>query len=256
MEVGVFYGRSKSKTNPLTRKHILKTRSGFEVIDLQGTIRHLKVAAEVLKKVMADKGLVLFVGTGPAAKSVIRGVAERLESPFITERWLGGTLTNFKTIKSRIDYFKKLEDDKESGEIEKYTKKEQLKISKELVKLNRLFGGIKTLDKMPALIFIADTVDNKYAALEAKQKGIPIIALLNTDADPRLVDYPIPANNKNRESIKLIMEYLEEAAKEGMAEALLKKTEASSESNEKTGETKKDASTKKVEDKIPTKDTK
>ena len=225
MEAGVFYGRSKSKTNPLTRKYILTTRSGVEVINLQSAIKHLKEAAEVLKKVMADKGLVLFVGTSPAAKSVIRGVAERLESPFVTERWLGGTLTNFKTIKDRIDYFKKLKDDKETGELEKYTKKEQLKMSKELAKLDKLFGGIERLDKMPALLFIADLVKNEYAAREAKQKGIPIIAFLNTDADPKLVDHPIPANDKNRESIKLLMKYLEEAANEGKMQAAMKKEE-------------------------------
>lgn len=228
MEAGVFYGRSKSKTNPLTREYILTTRSGFEVINLQGAIKHLKDAAEVLKKVMADKGLVLFVGTSPAAKSVIRGVAERLESPFVTERWLGGTLTNFKTIKSRIDYFKKLKDDKETGELKKYTKKEQLKMSKELAKLDKLFGGIESLDKMPSLLFIADLVKNEYAAREAKQKGIPIIAFLNTDADPKLVDHPIPANDKSRESIKLLMKYLEEAANEGKMQAATKKEEAPS----------------------------
>ena len=222
MEVGVFYGRSKSKTNPLTKKYILTTRSGFEVINLQSAITHLKEAAEVLKKVFADKGLVLFVGTSPAAKSIIRGVAERLESPFVTERWLGGTLTNFKTITSRINYFTKLKEDKETGKLAKYTKKEQLQKSKELAKLDKLFGGIESLDRMPSILFIADLVKNEYAAREAKQKGIPIIAFLNTDADPKLVDHPIPANDKNPKSIKLLMEFLEEAANEGKAQAAIK----------------------------------
>ena len=177
---------------------------------------------------MIDKGLILFVGTSPAAKSVLRGVAERLESPFVTERWLGGTLTNFKTITSRINYFKKLKDDEETGELEKYTKKEQLKMNKELAKLEKLFGGIENLDRMPSLLFIADLVKNEYAAREAKQKGIPIVAFLNTDADPKLVDYPIPANDRNAKSIKLLMEYLEKAANEGKVQAAMKKEEVPS----------------------------
>jgi len=232
MEVGVFYGRSKSKTNPLSRKYILTTRSGFEVIDIQGAISHLKDASEVLKKAVTDGGLVLFVGTSPAAKRIIKDVAVRLEFPYVTERWLGGTLTNFKTITDRINYFKKLKDDKSSGRLDKYTKKERLKIDKELAKLDKLFGGIENLDKLPSLMFIADLSENEYAAREAKQKGVPIIALLNTDANPNLVDHPIPANDRNPKSIALLMEYLEQAADEGKQQAILNKESSSAKASE------------------------
>ena len=133
--------------------------------------------------------------------------------------------TNFKTITDRINYFKKLKEDKVAGKLEKYTKKERLDIDKELVKLDRLFGGIETLNKLPAMMFIADLTENQYAALEAKQKGIPVVALLNTDADPKLADHIIPANDRNPKSIELIMNYLEEQANEGKKQALLKKEE-------------------------------
>jgi len=225
MEAGVFYGRSKSKTNPLLKKFILTTRSGFEVIDLQKAIEHLKRAGDVLKNVIANNGVILFVGTSPACKNIIKETAEKLESPYVTERWLGGTLTNFKTISARISYFKKLKEDKSAGRLIKYTKKEQLEKDKELLKLERLFGGIETLDKLPSMIFIADLSQNQYAAKEAKQKKIPVIGFLNTDTDPTLVDYPIPGNDRSSASVVLLMKFLEEAALEGKKEALLKKEE-------------------------------
>jgi len=225
MEAGVFYGRSKSKTNPLTKEFIVTTRSGFEVIDLQKAIEYLKRASEVLKNVFAGKGTVLFVGTSPAAKNVIKEIAERLESPYVTERWLGGTLTNFKTITDRINYFKKLKEDKAKGKLEKYTKKEQLDMAKELNKLEKFFGGIEFLDKLPSMIFIADLSENEYAAREAKQKSIPIMGFLNTDTNPNLVDHPIPGNDRNATSIGLLMKYLVEAAEEGKKQAFLTKVE-------------------------------
>jgi len=225
MQAGVFYGQSKSKTNPLTKDFILTTRSGFEVIDLQKAIEYLKRAAEVLKNTFSNKGTVLFVGTSPAAKNTVKEVAKRLDSPYVSERWLGGTLTNFKTITERINYFKKLKEDKKSGKLEKYTKKEQLDKAKELAKLEKLFGGIESLDKLPSMVFIADLSENEYAAREAKQKGIPVIGFMNTDTDPTLIDYPIPANDRNTASVELLMKYLEEAAEQGKKQALLKKEE-------------------------------
>jgi len=227
MEAGVFYGRSKSSTNPLTREYLLTPRSGFEVINLQKAIKRLKSAAEILKNTLANGGVVLFVGTSPAVKNVIKEIAERLELPYVTERWMGGTLTNFKTITDRINYFKKLKDDKARGRLEKYTKKEQLEMDKELAKLERFFGGIETLDKLPSMIFIADLSKNEYAAREARQKGIPVMAFLNTDTNPNLVDHPIPGNDRSMSSVRLLMEFLAETAAEGKKEALLRKDETS-----------------------------
>lgn len=225
MNAGVFYGRSKSRTNPLTKKYILTTRSGFEVIDMQKAIVHLKKAGEILKKKIAEGGTVLLVGTSPAVKKPVKNIAERLGLLYVTERWLGGTLTNFKTITKRISYFKKLKSDKASGSLDKYTKKERLKIDKELVKLEKLFGGIEELNDLPSLMFIADIKKNEFAAKEARQKNIPVIAFLNTDANPKLIDYPIPANDRNPKSVELLMEYLANEAEEGKRLALIRKDE-------------------------------
>lgn len=208
MEAGVFYGRSKSKTNPLMKRYILMTRSGFEVINLESTILELRRVAGVLKEKMSGGATILFVGTSPAVKKKVYEVARELGMPYVTERWLGGTLTNYETIAKRIAHFARLKDDKEKGKLEKYTKKEQLKIDRELSKLTRLFSGIEGLTGLPDVLFIADITENEHAAREAKQVGIPVVAILNTDANPALVDYGIPANDRSQESVALIMEYL------------------------------------------------
>ncbi len=217
MESGVFRGRSKSKTNPLMKKYIVSTRSGYEIIDLQKTIESLKKAAEAMQRVIRERKTILMVGTGPAAKSIVKETAKRLDIQYVTERWLGGTLTNFDTISKRIKHFKKLRDDKEAGKLDRYTKKEQLDKTKELAKLRKFFEGIEGLNQLPAMVFLADLSGGKYAAKEAKIKGIPVVAILNTDADISLVDYPIPANDMGIDSIRLIMEYIEKAIVEARA---------------------------------------
>ena len=212
IEVGVFYGRSKARTSPLMKEYVLATRAGFEVIDLKQTIAALEnVAGFVKGKAGADKGLILLVGTSPAAKAVVKEMANSLDLPAVTERWLGGTLTNFKIISERINKFRKLKADIAAGKFEKYTKKERLELDKELARSEILFGGIEKLERLPPLILIADLATNTLAAKEAKRTGIPVIALVNTDADPRLADYVIPANDKNPKSIKLLLDYLAEA---------------------------------------------
>lgn len=211
MEVGVFYGRSKARTNPLMKDYVLATRAGFEVIDLEETIASLGKVADFIKgRVSVDKGPILLVGTSPAAKTVIKEMAERLDLPAVTERWLGGTLTNFKIISERINQFKKLKADIAAGKFEKYTKKERLELDRELARSEILFGGIEKLDRLPSFMVIADLTANTIAAREAKRTGVPIIALVNTDADPRLADHIIPANDKNPKSIKFILGQLAE----------------------------------------------
>jgi len=232
MDAGVFYGRSKSRTNPLMKKYVLTTRSGFEVLDLQSAIRELKAAADALGDAIKSGGTIVLVGTSPAVKNAIKSVAEKLGMPYVNERWLGGTFTNFETIIKRVKYFRKLKEDKVSGELEKYTKKEQMRMNKELTKLKRLFSGIENFEKLPAAVFIADLNENEFAAKEAKQKGISVVAMLNTDGNPKLVDYPIPANNRSRESVEIIMNYLEKVIADAKLEA------AKSEAESKVGEVK------------------
>jgi len=213
MEAGVFYGRSKSRTNPLMRPYILTTRSGFEVIDLYQTINGLRETAKAMEEVLRNKGLILFVGTSPAVRSAIKELAEKLDCPFVTERWLGGTITNFKAISARINQFKKMKEDQASGQWEDYTKKERSKIEKELARLEILFGGLSSLDRLPSLVFVADLRVNQLAAKEARSKNIPVAALVNTDANPLLVDYPIPANDRSSRSVEAVFAYLKEAVK-------------------------------------------
>lgn len=211
----VFYGHLKSKTNPKMKPNIVSTKSGVEIIDLVKTMKQLDEAAEFIKSKVKAGGNVLFVGTTPASKAVVKETAERLEMPYVVERWLGGTFTNFKTISDRINHFKKLTEDKEAGRLQKYTKKERLDIDTELAKLDKFFGGIVEMDKLPAVVFISDLGAEETPAKEAKITGIPSVALVNTNCDPEKVTHPISANNRNTQSITLILSRLEKAISEG-----------------------------------------
>ena len=217
MQVGAFYGRSKSRTNPLMKANILTTRSGFEVIDLEKTIDQMEKAAKFLEEKAKYGAPILVIGTSPATKNLVKELAEELDLPYVTERWLGGTLTNFKTITNRTKYFRKLKEDKETGKLAKYTKKEQLQKDKELVKLERLFGGIENLTELPSALFIADLKENEFPAKEAIKRGIPVVAITNTDSNPKLATHIITANDRNEEAIKIIIDNLKEAIKKGKA---------------------------------------
>ncbi|MEX2054242.1 MAG: 30S ribosomal protein S2 [Candidatus Colwellbacteria bacterium] len=211
MDIGVFYGRSKARTNPKMRKFILTNRSGFSVIDLQKTIEALVRATKMVEDAVAQKETVLLVGVSPSVKGAIKEVAEETNMPYVTERWLGGTLTNFETISKRINHLKKLKEEKAEGGWDKYTKKEQLDLEKELNKLQRLFGGIETLTSLPKLVFVADVASNQIPAKEARALGIPVLGIINTDADPSLVDQGIPANERSVKSVEFIMDRTKEA---------------------------------------------
>lgn len=219
IENHVFYGHAKSKTNPKNRKNIAATRSGIEVIDLLKTMKSLENVSKLIKDKVSKGGTILFVGTTPAAKFAIKETAVRLGMPYIIERWLGGTLTNFKTISSRVAHFKKLEDDKKTGRWEKYTKKERVGIDRELNRFEKLLRGISNMDRNPSLVFVADLGTNEIAAHEAKRMKIPSIAIVNTTSDPDLVDYAIPANDRNSKSISYILSKIETAVSEGRAAA-------------------------------------
>lgn len=226
MENGVFYGLGKSKTNPKMKPYILSVKAKVQIIDLLKTMELLDQALKAIKDKVKAGGLILFVGTTPAAKSIVKNTAEKLGMPYVTERWLGGTLTNFKTITDRINYMKKLRADKESGNLEKYTKKERLDLGKDLERLSKLFGGIELLAKLPAAVVIFDLKNNETAAREAKRMNIPTIAFLNTNANPDLATYPVPANDKNIKSIELLMSYIESGIGETFKEKAAIEAEA------------------------------
>ncbi len=205
MDLGVFYGSSKARTNPKMRKYILTSRSGFSVIDLEKTIEGIKKTSEAIEAVIVSGGMILLVGVSPSVKGAIKEMAQELGFPYVAERWLGGTLTNFETISKRINQMKKLKEEKTNGDWGKYTKKEQLDLEKELTKLNRFFGGLEKLNKLPQMVFIADVSSNTIPAKEAKILGIPVAGIINTDANPKLVNYGIAANERNVQSAEFIL---------------------------------------------------
>lgn len=209
IDAGLLHGLAKSKTHPKMKPYIHSTRSGVEVIDLVQTMELLKKAGEFLKSVVDSGKSVLLVGTAPIAKQAVKTYAEKTNNPYVAERWVGGTLTNFKMVNGRIQYFKKLLADKEAGSLVKYTKKEQLMIEREIEKMAIVFNGLKELNQLPGAMLILSFAENKMAAAEAKAAGIPVVAILNTNADPKSVEYPIPGNDKLSTSINWILNYLE-----------------------------------------------
>jgi small subunit ribosomal protein S2 len=224
---GILYGRRKNKTHPRMRPFIFTTRNGIEILDIEQTITRLETATKFIKDIIKRKGTVLFVGTSPASKQIVRTVAEKSGFPYVTERWLGGTLTNFKTILTRVQYFIKLKSDRAAGRLEKYTKKERLDFDKEIERFTHLMSGLESITRVPDAIFIVGASEHMTAIREARRVKIPIIGVLTNDIDPDLIDFPIPANDRAKSSVLWIMERVERAIAEGKAElAAMPQTEA------------------------------
>lgn len=215
LDNNVFYGHIKSRTNPKMRPYIASTKSNVEIIDLIKTMSGVLKAAEIVKEKVRRGGTVLFVGTSSAAKFAVKDVASRLLMPYVTQRWLGGTLTNFKTINTRVNHFRKMEEDKATGKLIKFTKKERLNMDVELAKFDRFMRGIEKMDKLPSIVVVTDLGENGIVAREARRMKIPVIGFVNTTSDPDHVDYPIAANDRNPKSVALILSYLEKAVAEG-----------------------------------------
>ncbi|OGF61189.1 30S ribosomal protein S2 [Candidatus Giovannonibacteria bacterium RIFCSPHIGHO2_01_FULL_45_33] len=215
---GAHLGYGKSTRHPKMKEYIFGSRNNVEIFDLERTAKKLKDAEDYLHKLGANKKTVLWVGTKPAAASVIAETAKKLGAPYVNERWLGGTLTNFKIIEARLAYWANLESEKEAGGFDKYVKKEKLLKMTELRKLQRMLGGIKNLKFLPEAVVIVDPKEESTAFSESKRKKIPVVALLNTDCDPRGVSFPIPANDNSASSVSLILERLAAAYEAGTKE--------------------------------------
>lgn len=208
---GVYIGKMKSKSHPKMKGFIFGTRHNLQIINLEKTAVKLTEALEYIKTILKNKGTILFVATKMPAKLLIKEAAVKCSMPFVEERWLGGTLTNINTILKRIEYFLDLEKRKNSGDLTKYTKKEQFQFEKELTNLSHNFNGIKNLKKLPDAVFVVDAAAHKWMINEAIKTKVPIIAVVNTDSDPTKVNYPIPANSESLDSIKFILEKVTEA---------------------------------------------
>jgi len=215
LEAGVHFGHRVKRWHPKMRSFIFTERNGIHIIDIQQTIGRLGQAHDLVRDDINNGGMLLFVGTKKQAQENIAEAAERCGMPYVNERWLGGTLTNFRTIRQRIEYLTDLERRFERGEFEKLTKKEILGLEREMAKLDRRLGGIRTMDRLPSLVFITDIRREQIAVKEANKLNIPIIAMVDTNCDPTPIDYVIPANDDAIRSIRLIANKLAEAVIEG-----------------------------------------
>ncbi len=216
---GVHFGHTTSRWHPKMRPYIHSKRGGRYLIDLAQTIPRLQTAVEAVTKVVAAGQQVLFVGTKRQAKEIVRSAAEAVGMPYATERWMGGFLTNHKTIGVQVKRLKDLETRMESGEIaNKYSKLEVQKTQKRIDGLNLVYGGIKNLDGLPGLVFMVDMFGDAIAVAEANKLKIPIVGLVDTNIDPRLATYPIPANDDAIKSLQIITEFIQAAVVAGQAQ--------------------------------------
>ena len=215
LEAGVHFGHRTRRWNPKMRPFIFTERSGIHIIDLQQTMLRINEYAEMVRNVSAKGGTVLFVGTKRQAQATVKQEADRCNMPYINQRWLGGTLTNWITIKQRIDYLLLMERRVDAGEFRTLSKKEQLGIQREIEKLNRRIGGLKTMRRLPDLIFIVDINTEDLAVMEANKLKIPTMAMVDTNSNPDLVDYVIPSNDDAIRAVKLIVSAIADAVEDG-----------------------------------------
>ena len=225
LEAGVHFGHQKRRWNPKMKQYIFAHRNGIHIIDLQKTLRMLDRATQFMSDMVAEGHKVLMVGTKKQAQDTIIQEANRSDSFYITNRWLGGTLTNFKTIQSRIDYLVQLETDKAKGEFTRLTKRESLGMENTINKLNRNLFGIKEMTDMPGVLFVVDIGKEHIAIAEARKVGVPIVALVDSDCDPDLIDYPIPGNDDAIRSIRLISAKMADAIIDGQNRRMSLETE-------------------------------
>jgi small subunit ribosomal protein S2 len=204
LKSGVHFGHQKSRWHPKMKPFIFTERSGVHIIDLEKTRAKLNEAMEYVSDLSGRGGVVVFIGTKKQAQSLIKRHAEACESPYVINRWIGGLLTNFAIVKKMIDRLLDLKKKQASGELDKYTKKEQSEFNKEIVRLQELVGGISELRKIPDAVFVVDMKIEKTAVREAQRKGISIVAMVDTNNDPSKASYPIPANDDATKSIDLI----------------------------------------------------
>lgn len=215
LDAGVHYGHRSSRWNPKMRPYIYGRRNQIHIIDIKETIRGLIRAKKYLMRVAAQGSLVLFVGTKRQAAASLEELGPECGMPYCTERWLGGTLTNFRTVRSRLKRLEELEAMRESGEIDSYSKKMQSTLTREYRKIYRNLHGMREMNRLPECLVVVDPSKEKNAVHEAHLLGIKVVALIDTDSDPDTVDLPIPGNDDSLRSIRLIMQHLVDAIKQG-----------------------------------------
>jgi small subunit ribosomal protein S2 len=215
LEAGVHFGHQTRRWNPKMRRFIFGERNGIYIIDLQQTLERIDAAYRFIRQTVEDGGTVLFAGTKKQAQEPVQREAERSNCPYINYRWLGGTLTNFQTVHARVSKLHELRRLVESGETEQMIKKEGLRVKRELTKLERNLGGIQRLEKLPSAVFVIDTKKEHIAVTEANRLGIPVVAVVDTNCDPDIIDYVIPGNDDAIRSANLMCRIVADAVVEG-----------------------------------------
>lgn len=213
LNAGVHFGHRTSGWHPKMEPYIFTSRNGIHIIDLNSSQEKLKIALEFLQKIASEGKVILFVGTKNQVKKPLRETAKELGMPHVSEKWIGGLLTNFPIVKKSIKKYNDLVQERDAGKLDKYTKKEKLKFEKEIEKMDIKFGGVSELKKMPDVLFVWDIKKEKIAIEEAAKKNIPVVAVCDTNVNPELVNYPIPANDDATKTIKLIMNLVKDTIK-------------------------------------------
>ncbi|MBM3925142.1 MAG: 30S ribosomal protein S2 [SAR202 cluster bacterium] len=225
LESGVHFGHQTRRWNPRMKPFIFTQRNGIHIIDLAKSLFYLEEAVKSVRGIVANEGDMLFVGTKKQAQEAVAFEAARAEMPYVNQRWLGGTLTNFPTIRKRVDYMIELEKRKEAGYFNALSKRDALKAEEELRKLQKYFTGIKNMRKLPAAIFVIDICKESNAVAEARKLGIKLVSIVDSDCDPDLIDHYIPGNDDAIRSIKLITSRMADGALEGLQERRAKAQE-------------------------------
>lgn len=216
LEAGVHFGHRTRRWNPKMKPFIFTERNGIHIIDLQQTIVRLEQAYNMVRDAVAEGGTVVFVGTKKQAAENLAQAAEKCGMPYVSQRWLGGTMTNWKTIRQRISYMLELEQRKETGDFDRLPKKEALKLEQLIAKLNRRLGGLRNMTRLPNLLFVVDVRREAIAVKEGNILNIPVLAMVDTNCDPDSVDLVIPSNDDAIRAIKLIVNHMADAVNEGL----------------------------------------
>ena len=218
LDAGVHFGHLKKKWNPKMRPYIFMERKGIHIIDLNKTNEKLQEAAAAMRSIARSGKKIMFVATKKQAQDIVADAARKVNMPFVTDRWLGGMMTNFSTIRKSVKKLQSIDKMLSDGSVENITKKERLVLSRERDKMERVLGGVAMLNRLPAAIFIVDVFHEHIAVSEARKLNITTFGMVDTNSDPTVVDFPIPANDDATKSIKLITDYLVEAIEEGLSE--------------------------------------
>lgn len=215
MEVGAHFGHQSRRWDPRMEEYLYGTQDGVHVFDLPKTKEAIEEALDAITKAVSEGKIILFLGTKKQAKAKAREVAEEVEMPFVDERWLGGTLTNFGQMQKSIKKLEEMKEGREKGEYQHLTKKERLDLDREIERLERFFGGIASLEDKPDMLFIIDTKREESAVREAEKEGVDTVAIVDSNSNPTAVTYPIPMNDDATQAIEYVLELVKEAVEEG-----------------------------------------